>query len=355
MATTMGVFPFTVRLNGAPVKMGGVTAVGTLPQFRRRGLLRQVMKQGFETMRERGQAYAILWASMGAIYQRFGYGLAASQMGYSFDPRYAAFESPSAAPGSVTLLSSEDGFPVAKQLYIQHVAARNLAIHRSTVLWRVDNLRPAKKGGVVHIAVYRNADGEARGHLAYEATEDPDIRPPGPNQLFEVKDFVALDMDAYRGLWDYIRRHDLVGRVRIQNWLPVDDPAPDLLLEPRVLNRHTSDAIWMRIVDVEAAVPQRPYGDRGELTFAIAGDDMCPSNNGTYLLETDGPTTAIRRTDRAAGLTMRVNSLATLLAGHRSATHLARAGLIEASDAATLGTADRLFRTEYAPHCPNHF
>ena len=41
LASIMGAFPFTVRLNGAPVKMAGVTQVGTLPGYRRQGLLRR--------------------------------------------------------------------------------------------------------------------------------------------------------------------------------------------------------------------------------------------------------------------------------------------------------------------------
>ena len=354
LATTLGTIPFTVRLNGAPVSMGGVTAVGTLPQHRRNGLLRQVMRQALETMRDRGQACAILWASMGAIYQRFGYGLAASQVGYSFDPRYAAFASPGAVSGSVELLSKEDGFPVAKQLYIEYATPRNLMLHRSTYLWDEHTLRPHKKGIPVHIAVYRDASGTPRGYMVYSVTEDS-FPEPGPNQVMRVKDFVVLDMDAYRGLWEYILRHDLMGRVRMPNAVPEDDPAPDLLLEPRMLNRTTMDAIWMRVVDVERALPGRPYGEPGELTFAITGDDLCPWNNATYLLETDGATSTIRRTDRIPALTMPVNSLASLLSGHRSATRLSRAGLLESADTTALRTADGLFRTEYAPFCPNDF
>ena len=78
LATSFATYPFRVRFNGAPASMGGVTMVGTYPEFRRRGLLRQVMEQSFREQRERGQALAILWASFGAIYQRFGYGPAST-------------------------------------------------------------------------------------------------------------------------------------------------------------------------------------------------------------------------------------------------------------------------------------
>jgi predicted acetyltransferase len=354
MVSTLGMFPFTVRLNGNAVPMGGVTAVGTLPAYRRKGILRKVMTQSLATMKERKQSYAILWASMAAIYQRFGYGLATTQVNYSFDPRYGGFESGAEPTGVVRLLSKDDAFPIIKQIYIEHATPRNLHIHRSRELWEVNTLRPRKKDEPIYIGVYHNAEGDARGYVVYSTAEGP-RRGPGPNQELTVKDFVTLDLDAYRGLWEYLRRHDLVGTVSLHGCLPEDDPAPDLLLEPRMLQRRTTDGIWMRVVDVETALPQRPYGGRGDLTIAVAGDDICPWNNGSYLLETDGLTSAVARTDRHADITVSPNVLASLLAGHRSATRLERAGLIEAASPTALENADRLFATTYAPHCPNGF
>lgn len=354
MATTLGAFPFTVRLNGAPVPMGGVTAVGTLPEFRRRGLLRKVMRQAFETMHERGQDYAILLASMGAIYQRFGYGLGCSYNRYIFDPRVAAFETAMDAPGRITMTTPEDAFPTIKQLYIRWATPRNLALHRSTVLWQIDRLRPRKKGEPVYVAVYRDADGEPQGYLVYHTAEGHSDS-PGPEQTLTVTDFVTLTMEAYRALWEYIRSHDLVGTVRMAGCIGEDDPAPDLLLEPRMLNRFVGDHIWMRVVDVERGLPRRPYGARGELTFGVPADDLCPWNVGTYLLETDGMTTLVTRTTREPELVIPVNTLASLVAGYRPATHFARIGRLEARNPDALARAEALFKTEYVPHCPNSF
>ena len=69
----------TVRLTvpGGEVGAAGVTGVGTRPDYHRRGVLRALMRRQLEDVRERGEPVAILWASEGAIYQRFGYGLAA--------------------------------------------------------------------------------------------------------------------------------------------------------------------------------------------------------------------------------------------------------------------------------------
>lgn len=353
LATTLGAFPFTVRLNGAPVSMGGVTQVGTLPEFRRQGLLRQVMGQALETMRDRRQSLAVLWASMAAIYQRFGYGIASENVTYRFDPRFAGFQRNEPETGHVTLESAEEAYPTIKQLYIQAATPRNLHIHRASVLWHVDTLRGHPKSLRVYVAVYRNEDGEPRGYAVY-TTQEQERHEPGPGHRMVVQDFVWLDLEAYRALWEYLRRHDLVGVVEMQHVAP-DDPAPAMLLEPRMLNRRTSDAIWMRVVDVERALPQRPYGDRGELTIGIDGDDLCPWNNGSFLLETDGRTTEVRRTDREPDLVMRPNALATLIAGRYPASFLARLKQIEVREPKAIHIADTLFRTEYAPHCPNNF
>jgi predicted acetyltransferase len=354
MVATMGTYPFTVRLNGAPVHMGGVTAVGTLPAWRRKGLLRQIMREGLSLCRDRGQSLAILYASMGAIYQRFGYGLATTMVTYQFDPRYAAFASPAEVGGSVRMETPEDAYPVMKRLYVEYATPRNMFIHRAVPLWQIGILRPRPKGTPVYAAVYRDAQGEPRGHVVYQTREDPALA-SGPNQRMEVRDFIALDMESYRALWEYIRRHDLVGQVVMRGCLGVDDPAPDLLLEPRMLERRTQDGVWMRVVDVQTALSARPYGDRGELTISVPADDMCPWNVGSYLLETDGPTAEVSRRERPADLVVDSNALASLLSGHNTATQLWRAGKLEAADAATALRADRIFRTDHAPHCPNQF
>lgn len=354
LAAIMGAFPFTVRLNGAPVKMAGVTQVGTLPGYRRQGLLRKIMTQAFSDMRDREQPFAILWASMAAIYQRFGYGLASDDMKYRFDPRTAALRDMAEPPGVVSVQTPEEAYPTAKMLYIEYATPRNLHIHRSRALWEVGIFRMPKDHGPVRVAIYRDADGQPRGHIVYQVYHGH-FDTPGPDQVMDVRDFVYLDLDAHRALWQYILKHDLVRRVDMDGCIGEDDPTPDLLLEPRMLGRHAKDGIWMRVIDAARALTARPYGSRGELVVEIQGDGICPWNEGRWVIETDGPTTEARRTDRTADLVVNPNALASLLSGHRNASRLARLGTIAAADATVLTRADAMFATRYAPHCPNGF
>ncbi len=349
LAVASGAFPFTIRLNGGPIGAAGITAVGAYPEFRRQGLLRRVMEHGLAEQRERGQSLAILWASFAAIYQRFGYGLAATRLVYDFDPRLVPMRENPPLTGSVGLVPNDQALDVIKPLYIAYSRPRNLMLHRAPLYWQVGVLNLQNRPQ--YVAVYRNGAGEPRGYMVYSTRGDPDEK-PGPFQIMQVRDFYALDVEAYRSLWAYILRHDLVRQVEMM--VPRDDPAPDLLLEPRQLRAKTQDGVWLRVVDVERALPQRRYGDHGSLAFEIE-DELCTWNAGRFLLETDGPDTEVKRTERAADLVMPVRTLASLLSGHATASQMLRAGLLASRDDSALKLADRLFATDYPPFCPDVF
>lgn len=351
LVSSYGAYDFTVRLNGAPVKMAGVTNVGTLPGYRRRGFIREIVTRGLSDARDRGQSCAILWASYAAIYQRFGYGLASMWIDYHWDPRYGRLLGPPAT-GQADVATFEDARPIAERLLQDYVAPRNLMIERDQVRWNrifepdVPDWKPHQ------VVVYRDAAGEPRGYLMFRNREDEDFH-PGPNQFMTVNSFVATDVDAFRGLWDFLAAHDLVREVAMER-VPEDDLALLLLEEPRALRRRTGDGLWMRIADVDLALSQRPYGAEGALTIAVE-DAVCDWNAGTVRLETDGPTAQVTRTSEAPDLTVPVARLAQLLSGFASASELARAGLIEAERPESLELADRIFATAYRPYCQDGF
>src|SRR3954462_10670079 len=72
-----GAFPFRISVPGGDVDAAGVSVVGVSPTHRRRGVLNTMMRALLEATHERGEPVAMLFASEGGIYGRFGYGLAA--------------------------------------------------------------------------------------------------------------------------------------------------------------------------------------------------------------------------------------------------------------------------------------
>ena len=361
LVSTYGAYDFTVQLNGASVPMAGVTNVGTLPGFRRRGFVRELVMRGLADARERGESCAMLWASFGAIYQRFGYGLASAWVGYRWDPRYGRLSGPS-AEGTTEILSMAAARLTLEAVHAEYVGPRNLMIARSAEGWRRVFEPELPEQSYQRAVVYRNAAGEPRGTMFLQNREQEDHE-PGPNQYLTVGDFTALDVDAYRGMWEFLAGHDLVREVTMER-VPEDDPAPLMLLEPRTLRRRTMDAMWLRVADVELALSQRPYGVKDPRHDGRAGgcaltlrvvDEQCEWNDGTYRIETDGVESAVKRVDGAAELTVPVERLAQLISGYASASQLARLDLIEVGDALALTTADAMFATAYRPFCQDGF
>src|SRR5690606_513793 len=81
-----GAFTRDMTVPGAVVPAAHVTMVGVAPTHRRRGLLRRLMhRQLREVYEARREPFAVLWASEGRIYQRFGYGLATTKLSLEID------------------------------------------------------------------------------------------------------------------------------------------------------------------------------------------------------------------------------------------------------------------------------
>lgn len=353
VVASSGGFPFKMRLNGRGVPADGVTAVGTDPGFRRRGLVRRLIGDLLRRAHENGQPASILWASMGAIYQRFGYGPGATLVEYSFDPQLASFQFGEPSTGFTRMLEKDEAVPIASKLYRAFIEERNLLLHRAPILW--DLPFRVRNGRKTYCAVHYDSDSEPDGYLFYAAKQRDD---PGSDavrdQEMSLSDFVWRDMNAYRGLWDFVRGHDLVSKVTTE-MSPEDDPAPSLLLEPRILGRRTSDGIWLRIVDAAAMLAGRGYQHAGETSLEIVADAECPWNIGVYRFATDAVQAEAERIRARAEIRIQPHGLASLLAGHSSLSQLTRIGRAEVVDDRRLPMLDALFSTRYRPHCMNGF
>ncbi|HEY32382.1 MAG TPA: GNAT family N-acetyltransferase [Dehalococcoidia bacterium] len=352
LATTYAEWPLTMRFNGSSAPIAGVTFVGTLPIYRRRGYLRKIMTKRFEILHEEGErAIAALYASRAAIYQRYGYAVVSTQNSYNFDPRYLQFSVPQNVPGAFRELG-DDEFPVLVELYRRFRADKTGYIHRPRAMWDAGVLVAPPAGGMLTKVVYHEGD-EPLGHLIYVMESPPGVEAPGPNARLTIRDLIWLTPAAYRAAWNYIVNMDLVSNVV---WLrvPSDDPLPHLLLEPRMLRKTSGDGLLARIIDVEKALPQRQYDEEGILTFEIS-DDLCPWNQGRWKLEASTEGSSASRTDEDPQVTMQISTLAMLMFGQISASEAAQMARLDVGDDSALPLWDKVMRTKSRPFCADSF
>jgi predicted acetyltransferase len=361
LATAYGAFPLVVRLNGAKAHAAGVTFVGTLPQFRRRGHLRKIMETDFKRRYEQQwQPIAILLASVAAIYQRYGYAVCASAVRYTIDPKLINFAPSMPKPTGTWREGSKDELPVLQRVYDEYIEPRNGPLRRAPVMWEGQTLgiggapgEPQPWGPSI-VSIYEEG-GEPKGYVAWGARWHAGMFSDsgGPGQRVMVRDYAWLTPGAYRAIWELLKTFDLAARVIVDN-APVDDPAPHVLLDPRELNATHRDHILGRIIDLERALPLRPYGHEGRVVFDVR-DEMCPWNAGRWALEAGPEGARVTRTQEAPQLSLDISALAQLLYGQVSPANAVRYGRAEAAPDAPLRLWDAMWRTEYAPYCPNMF
>lgn len=352
MATSFAAFPFTIRANGEAMAYAGISAVGTRPEYRRRGLLRKIMTQAFAEQRERGQAVAGLWASQAAIYQRYGFSLMGANRRYEVDTVDLHFHDDDAGEANVQRFAGAEALPVMKSLYREFAAQRFGYLHRAQTMWIDTVLGDVPEQGPLWTGVASDTAGQPRGYVVYSLRNNK-VNNAARSQEIIIRDLVWLDIAAYRSLWTYVGKHDLVGRV-VWDTAPVDDPLLELVREPRMLHHRDTEASWFRIVDVPTALGQRGYDTGGAVVIEIEEDSLAPWNSGKWHLQVADGTGVAEQTTQSADVRMPVKTLASLFTGTRRATDLEHWGLLH-GDAGAVAMLDRLFQTTYAPHCPDHY
>lgn len=354
LATSYMAWPLTMYFDTVTFPVAGVSMVGTLPVYRRSGYLRKLTGMHFSQLYEQGErSIAALYASMAAIYLRYGYGIVCTKHSYTFEPRHLRFADTWQTTGQFRE-AGDDETGLILDLYHRFAAPRTGYLRRSekfevapgaplTILALPPSQSPPLK------VIYRE-DGEPQGYAIYSIERGAS---PEAGQRLMLRDLAWLTPHAYRALWEHFAAMDLVQDI-VWGTVPPDDPLPHLLLEPRKLSVVANDGMLARIVDVKRALTLRPYAGTASLTFAVV-DDFCPWNSGTWKLETSPGGADCSRTDGEPQLTVPASTLAMLFFGQLGATQAARMGRLDVNDAGALGTWDTVMRTAYRPFCADIF
>ena len=349
VVTTYAAWPLQIRFNGPPAKIAGVTWVSTHPAYRRRGNLRAITRRHFEQLHEQGEvAMAGLHPAWMAIYQRYGYGTVNIRHSYRVEPRNLVFAHALEAPGELREVDLESEFGLLVDVYRTFREQRNGLVHRGRAMWDAGPLSAPPPGHQQTILAYEE-DGEPQGYVVYHAGPGGG----GSGAYLRVMDLFALNPRAHRAIWETLAAYDNVGEIRWDS-APADDPLPNMIVEPRLLNTSTSDGIMARFVTLEDALTQRPYPELADLRFELR-DDFCEWNSGRWRLETDVEASAVSRIDgESVDLTLTPDTLASMVWGRISATDAARAGLLEVHDERSLARWDAALRTKYTPYEAEH-
>jgi predicted acetyltransferase len=344
-----GAISYRMSIPGGAIPAAGVTVVGVQPTHRRRGVLTALMRGQLEDCRERGESAAYLWATESTIYPRFGYGLAALMGEMTLAKERTAFAQPFEPRGTVRIVDVDEAARVFPPLYDQACAQRPGLFSRTPAWWETRRLVPspwASPPSPKRLALLE-LDGAPAGYAMYTVNQDWDHGSSAGKVV--VIEAVTPTPEATRELWRWLLDFDWTSKFEA-SLLPLDHPLFLLLAEPRRMQFEVGDGIWLRLIDVEAALAARSYEGDTQVVAEIT-DAFLPENAGRWRLGARGA----ERTNASAELVLDVTGLASVYLGGFSF-----ADLVAASRAAELAPgavvrADALFRTAVQPWCMEIF
>jgi predicted acetyltransferase len=343
-----GAFPFELSVPGGVVPCGGVTVVGVSPTHRRRGALRAMMDAQLRDIHDRGEPIAALWASEETIYGRFGYGIASWTGDITLPREWTAYAKPFERRGRVRLIGPEEAASAFPPVWTALMRRRPGVFQRTKPWWELRRLRmPDEEAANPKRFAVLEIDGEVQAYAIYR--QFPSWAEGSTTARLEVSEVVAANAHAEAEMWRFVLDIDWYATVEA-SLLPVDHPLFLLLATPRRMKFRKGDMLWVRVVDVGAALSGRAYAADGKVVFDVR-DAVCPWNEGRWKLESG----AAARTDEPAELALDVDALGSAYLGAVSFAELQAAGRVEELVDGAVRRADALFTWRPLPWCPEIF
>jgi GNAT superfamily N-acetyltransferase len=352
-----GVYPMTLAVPGPDtdvhhVPCAGLTWVGVHPDHRRRGVLTAMMRHHLEQVHETpGMHVSALHASEPAIYGRYGYGLASLEhevtLGRGTTLTAPHLDEVAAATTTRMGVRTDPGLPARLRRCHQSSAELGSVVGEEGYYARVCQDRPEelrdKEPGKV---LFAQRDGADVGFALFRRTSKWErARPSGELSVWALVGDPAARLALLRRLVDF----DLMGSVKIRA-TGVEDPMLLWVGGPRSTSDvGTYDSLWVRLVDLPAALMERSWNARCDVVVGVA-DRAAPWNEGSWRIAVndDGVATVEGSTD-AADVQLDVTALGAAYLGGRSLVAMHRAGLVAEHRPGAVAELWRAMRTDVVP------
>jgi predicted acetyltransferase len=328
------------------LEVDALTGVSVAATHRRRGLLTSMITQSVQAAKDRGDALSMLIAAEWPIYGRFGYAPAVTDAAFTYHPRRPLAALPAPPAGSVRQVESDEIGDAARAIFDRARRLRPGQVDRRGAWWD----RALGRNGYELIGkkpnwiLHEGPDGPD-GLLAWKVSRDFDLS--GHLGEIEVDDFVAANETAYRDLWGYLAGIDVISEIKVDD-RPLDEPIRWQLRDGRALEQtNWFDHLWVRLLDVPAALAARDYAMPGRVVLDVVDEGLGRYGAGRVLLDVDESGVQCKPTDEAADLRIDQRALASCYLGGFRMRQLAHG--IEELTPGALGRADVMFSVPLPP------
>ncbi|WP_086348028.1 GNAT family N-acetyltransferase [Candidatus Enterococcus clewellii] len=330
LISQISIYPCRVNIHGTIYEMGGITGVGTYPEYANHGLMQDLIHVALKTMKEEKQWISYLYPYSIPYYRRKGWEIMSDKL--SFKIRDTQLPKTIDVPGMVerAAVDHEDVFTVYDQFALQNHGAMIRSKFNWKEYWRFENEEERTA------AIYYNAEQQPTGVLFYWVAEE----------VFHIKEMFYLDQEARNGLWNFITAHFSM-IYWAQGSIYKNEPLA-FLLEDSQIEEKIEPYFMARIVDVKGFLASYPFKRTTEPFHFIVEDPVAEWNNGIFSLawEENGLLTV---SDQPIGqsVSLNIQTLTCLFMNYRRPNYLYRIERLK-TDQETLDALERILPDQEA-------
>jgi predicted acetyltransferase len=348
-------FSFRLSVPGGLVPAAGVSWVSVLPTYRRRGIMDGLMRYQLRDISERGEPIAALLPTETPLYGRYGYGMATRHAAFTIRRGEGALakDAPFDPAIQLRIAPPPDVRREMAQVYETVLRFRPGVPARTDIWW--DRVTRDPGGGSTPLSCLLAEDTAGpRGYALYAGDNRWEDEDSLHDCTLKIRELMATDPAASAAMWRDLLSRDLVTEVRVRR-RPADDPLLFQLADSRRVRARVADGLWVRLIDVPAALAARRYPCALDTVIEVR-DELLPGNDGRWRLQAaDSGTANCERTAAEPDVSLGVRELgATYLGGIRLGS-LATAGLVTEQRAGTLARLSAAMSWDPSPWCPMAF
>ncbi len=323
LVSQIAIYPCEVNIHGTLYKMGGVTGVGTYPEYAGHGLMNELIRVALENMRTNQQWISYLYPYSIPYYRRKGWEIMSDKLTFKIRDTQLPKQSDVAGMVERQEVDHEDVYKVYNQFAKENHGALQRTKFNWEEYWRYEN------EGERTAAIYYDASGEPKGVLFYWIAEE----------VFHMKEMFYLNQEARNGLWNFISAHFSMV-YWVQGNIYKNEPLAFLLEDSQI--RETIEPYFMaRIVDVEKFLQAYPFKAFRKPFHFVVTDPIAEWNQGVFGLEWQDERLQVNREKIGEPVYLDIQTLTCLLMNYRRAAYLARIERID-TDKETLRTLERI-------------
>ncbi len=305
-----GIIPFEIKVRSKTFKMGGVDGVATKPEFRNRGVIREIFKQIYQDLYKNKIPISVLYPFKISYYEKLSYAVVNEEILYHFEISSIIDRKTNYFMKEVEEINED-----IKHVYDQIINKYDYIAKRSEIQWK-----DLKKSNYKFICYDKDRP------VGYIFLHFPKKDTPWWEQLDHIQNTIYiretfwLNQSAKQTIFNFLWSHR-DQRKYIAGAFPVNENIIGLLNNPRILAREIHPNSMLRIIDVKTILESLNYSISDFSISIRVHDKDCPWNNSNFLLTSDNKIINVKfeeNKEEPIDLEIDISHFAQLLVGFRT-------------------------------------